>query len=229
MRIKVLFEECLLFQKRAEKVSVVDNTEPFLKQLSDIKGFDDRVAFAEEHCQKKLGEGSSRTAFQLSSDFIIKVAHNEKGLAQSKEEMQVSLEGRECVNNAIVADAEYKWIIFKNSEKITEKRFKEIVGCSFKHFTDSLFAKFNNESDRWPEHKDYGEISENPFFLCCAEIVFSNDLLLGDLSKISSYRERDGKIILSDVGFTKTVYRDFYEDDSSSSSSSSTVKTTEES
>lgn len=226
MNLKSIFDECLLFERKAEDIRVVPNDEPFLQKLSNIKDFDDRIKFAEEHCEKKLGEGSSRTAFLLNKDFILKVAHNEKGLAQNRCEAEVSLEGKECVNNALVSDVEHKWIIFANSEKLTEKRFKEITGFSFSNFTDTLLAKFNNESDAWGDNKNYEEIEKLPFFLCVSEIVFANDLLIGDLSKISSYRERDGKVILADVGLSKKVWEQWYKSDSSSSSPS-TVKTTE--
>jgi hypothetical protein len=230
MRLKTLYEECSLFEKRAQKVSLVDNTEPFLQHLSSLKDFDERIEFAEKHCEKKLGEGSSRSAYLLNKDFILKLALSEKGIAQNKTEAEVSKAGKPCINNVLVADSQFIWLIFRNSKKLTEERFEEIIGYPFKHVSDALYAKWNNESDKWKAHKDYEEIVKLPFFICVSESIYANDLLVGDLSKISSYRERDGQVIVADAGLSKEVFDDFYRSDSSSSSSSSSSpKTTEKS
>ena len=210
------------FEKMANspttQVSVVDNSEPLLKQLSDIKEFDDRIKFAEEHF-KKLGEGSSRTAFQIDDSLILKVAHNEKGIAQNLVEMDPKLQ-RPCINKAEVADAAGKWIIFPSNDTITEKRFKEIVGFGFKPFMNALFYKFNNESDKWSPPRDYEEIEKNPLFMCLMETVLFCDLQLGDLDKCSSWGEVNGKVVLRDAGLNREVYKDYYQSDSSSTSSS---------
>src|ERR1700733_13983430 len=79
-----LFDRCKRFWKTAKelKVSLVENNDPFLKQLSDTKDYKKRVELAEESF-KKLGEGSSRTIFKMDDNNILKVAHNEKGEAQN--------------------------------------------------------------------------------------------------------------------------------------------------
>lgn len=220
MKPSVLHHECQLFATAAESVRVVDNTDPFLRRLSELKTFDQRIEFADRHCQKKLGEGSSRTAFDCGGGMVLKVSHNPKGIAQSLHEMDVSRSNFDCVNNAVVGDPEGKWILFEQSKELTEKRFDEIVGFSFKHFTTSLFSTFNNESDHWKEPSDYDEIKRSELFACCSAVVWKYDLLIGDLSKISSYRERDGKVLLADCGLSKDVHREHYQSTSSSSSPS---------
>jgi len=225
MRLKALYEECGLFEKKAQKVSVVENTEPFLQELSKIKDFDKRIEFAEKHCKKKLGEGSSRVCFQLNDEFIMKVSFNEKGCAQSKTEMKPVVQ-RDCVNAALVADPDGKWIIFHMTQPLTEKKFKEIMGYSFTEFTNSLFYKFNQESDKWKKPKKYDEITENAFYCCIASLVYSADLLIGDLSKISSWKLKDGKVVLTDAGLDRDTYAAHYERETSSGNKTS-VKSSE--
>jgi hypothetical protein len=216
-----LFKRCHEFQKLAEKVSIVENTEPFLQRLSSLS-FKEAIKFCDEHCEKKLGEGSSRAAYMLNDDLMLKVAFNPKGNAQCKVEANISALQFPCVNNALVADPEGRWIIFQATEKVTEKRFKELTGMSFGHFTDTLFYKFNNESDEWSKPKEYDEIVKNPFFLCVSNLTFECDEQIGDIAKISSFGERNGKILIVDGGLSRDVFEEFYAGDSSSS-----VKSTE--
>jgi len=214
-----LFEKCKLFMKRATelKVSLVENSDPILKQLSELKDFDDRVELAEKHWEK-LGEGSSRTVFKISDDLIIKIAHNEKGLAQCKVEAEFDLQ-KPCVANVVVADPEGKWLIMKFTETMTKQDFKKIVGFGFETFMNALFYAYNNESDDWAEPKEYDKIKEHPLFKCLGEMVVDGSCLLGDFDKTSSFGIRDGKVYLRDWGFNKEVHDKFYQSKTPSKSS----------
>src|ERR1700689_2810872 len=57
MSLKDLYKQASKFAELSvAKVSVVENTDPILKEISDAKSFDDRVCIAEKHWEK-LGEG----------------------------------------------------------------------------------------------------------------------------------------------------------------------------
>jgi hypothetical protein len=214
-----LFEKCREFLKRATelKVSLVENNDPILKQLSELKDFDDRVELAKKHW-KLLGEGSSRIVFQISDDLIIKIAYNNKGIAQDKVEAEFDLQ-KPCVANVVVADPEGKWLIMKFTETMTKQDFKKIVGFGFETFMNALFYAYNNESDEWVEPKEYDKIKEHPLFKCLGEMVVDGNCLLGDFDKTSSFGIRDGKVYLRDWGFNKAVNKDYYEDKTPSKSS----------
>lgn len=220
-----LYNQCDIFEKLCEKqIHVEKSSNPTLQELSDIRDFKDRIEFAKEHFEL-LGEGSSRTAFQLNHDLIIKIAHNDKGLAQCLVEMKPGVQ-KPCVNNAVMADPKGKWVIFRSNEKLTREDFEKLVGFSFSTFMNSLFYSMNNESDKWSKPKDLDTIRENELFKCVANLVFENQLLIGDLDKISSWGLLDGKPVIRDAGLDKDTYNKFYADEDSSSSSSS-VKTSE--
>ncbi|SRR5258708_2529103 len=224
-----LIEKCSSFQKLAEdkKISVKKNTNPVLQKLSDIEDFDDRIEFAKKQWGKPLGEGSSRTVFGVNEDLIIKIAHNLKGQAQNTVEMDPKTQ-RSCTNNIVVADAEGKWVIMQNTKPLTKERFKELVGFGFEQFTNALFYKFNNEeSDRWPLPRDYEKIEGSQLFVCLAELIFETDQQIGDVGKINSFRELDGRVVLADYGLSREVYKKYYKSDSSSSTSHSPPKTSE--
>jgi hypothetical protein len=213
-----LLQACQKFMRLALKTSIVENSDPVLKRLSDIREFDDRVKFAEEHWEK-LGVGSARAVFKISDDLIIKIAINEKGIAQVKAEIQPEMQ-KSCVATIVVADPDGKWAISHFTETMTKEDFKRIVGVGFANFMACLFYAYNNESDRFGNKpKDYDAIKHLPLFKCVGQMVVDNGTLLGDIEKISSWGVRDDRVYVRDWGLTKQVYRSEYETDSSSESS----------
>lgn len=196
------------------KGRIVENNDEILKEISSLKDFDKRVELAEENFEK-LGEGSSRTIFQISDSLVLKVAHKEAGIQQNSEEMRIK---SPCLNNVLAADTEGKWIIVRWTENITEDDFEDVVGISFKTFGKALYYKMNNEvHDDKP--KDYEEIIEHPLFKCLITAVVKYDLQTGDISKISSWGLLDGKVLLRDFGLTKEVFADYYEADDDNTTS----------
>jgi hypothetical protein len=210
--IESLLKRCDEFEKRVKfAVSVIENTDPVLKQLSDLEDFDDRIKFAEKKWEK-LGEGSSRTVFKINDFLIIKIAHNKKGIAQNENEMNPELQTC-CVTKTIVADAKCKWLVTHLTDSMTKEDFKKKMGFSFDMFSKALLYAFNNEDDV-KEPKNYDEIKKHPFFKCVSRVVINGSLLVGDLEKVSSYGIKNGEIYLRDYGFTKEIFEDFYEDKS---------------
>jgi hypothetical protein len=209
----------LLTAEKFEKLTdsggkIVKNNDEILKEISSLKDFDDRIELAEENFDK-LGEGSSRTIFQISDSLVLKIAHNEKGLAQNEAEMGLK---SPCINNVLVADTEAKWIIVRFTETMSEEDFKDTIGVPFKTFMKALYFKHNNEiHDDRPD--DYDEIVQNPFFKCISKTALEHDLQIGDVAKTSSWGLLDGKPVLRDFGLTKDVFIDYYECDSDNETS----------
>lgn len=221
-----IFDLCDAFTKVAT-VSLVENDRfPLLKELSEIKDFDERVEFAKERWDC-LGEGSARAAFQYSDKAVLKVALNDKGIAQNGTESSPKMQ-TPCTSRILAADGAMKWLLFENNKTITEKQFASITGMKFSEYCDALWQVFDNNSD-YKNLKHSDEIRSNPFFKCVCKLVMENDLLLGDLTsgKISSYGEVDGRVVIRDFGLTREEWAKQYDD--SSSSSRSTPKSTPES
>jgi hypothetical protein len=199
------------------KTSLVENNDPVLKRLSDIKSYDDRVKFLEGMFEK-LGEGSSRVVFKMDDKNIIKCAINERGIAQNLAEGNPRMQ-RSCTNDIAAVDAKGKWLIMRFTESITKERFKELTGLSFDPFFEAIHYKFNNESDNWSPPRDYEKIEKHPLFECVANLIFDMDMQIGDLAKINGWSELDGRPVLRDTGLTREIFQDMYATDSSPSSS----------
>lgn len=212
---------CEIFRKMATPIlSLKKNSNPILEEISAAKNYDDRIAIAKDQKWKKLGEGSSRAVFQINEKTIIKIAINDKGIAQNLSEMRPECRG-ECVNPVLLADAKGKWLIARHAEKITKEIFKQHIGYGFDAFVNCLSYAFNNESDK-KKPKDYDGIKHTKLFSCLARLIIDNELLIGDLKKLNSYYLLDGNIVLGDAGFSRKIYDRYYSHSTSSESSERT-------
>jgi hypothetical protein len=205
MNITSLFNKCAAFAKMAfSGHSVKKNKHPLLKSLSDAKDFEDAVEIADEQWEK-LGEGSARAVYKLSDKLIIKIAINEKGISQNLSEMSFEAQC-DCVAKVLLADGKGKWLIMQFTESVSDDQFTKLVGCSLKTFSNALFYAFNNESDDFTKPRDYDTIKKLPLFQCLGKVIMSENSLIGDWSKLSSYGELNGKILVRDYGFSKHVH-----------------------
>ena len=71
-----------------EIVTEIDNSFDF-DELLKFDQFEDRVDYLRGKCQF-VGKGSSRTTFILNDKTALKIAHNEKGIAQNENEIKLS-------------------------------------------------------------------------------------------------------------------------------------------
>ena len=191
----------------------------FLAKIEKLETYDERKEFAKYYFNK-LGEGSSRIVYIIDKNRLLKLAKNDKGIAQNKAECDHSRKSK-IFNKILKKSKKYSYIIVENLKKLTEKRFKKLTGFTFKSFEKSFDYKMGSSED---EPKDYDDISKKWFFKELIKVCENYSLVTGDLTKISSFGERNGKIILIDSGLTKKIYNDFYENKSNSSSGSGSSK-----
>jgi hypothetical protein len=202
-------------------IKMVDSIDPVLEEISALSSFKDRVKLAREHFEE-LGEGSARTIFKISDSLILKIAHNPKGLAQNQSEGLPTMQC-DCANKVLFADKEFKWIVMRFTSEITEEEFEDLIGFDFRQFIKCAYWKFRNE-EHTGKPRLFNEIVQHPLFRCLEKMILENQLQIGDLDKVSSWGNLDGKIVLRDFGLTKDVFKKYYEDDDSSSSTATSSK-----
>ena len=209
---KFLKRKIELFRKLADgislKVDVIKLHDPILKKLMSIKSYKDRMEFLKDSFEL-LGEGSSRAVYALSETLIIKLATNIKGLAQNLEESRICAQ-RNCTAKVILADHEGKWNINNRIEKIDKVDFEKLTGIDFDDFTSSIYYQLNAEGD-YKKPNRYNEVSMNPFFKDVVGLILDANLQIGDLRKLSSWGELNGKAVLSDFGLSRDVWSSLYE------------------
>lgn len=186
------------------------NLNEILKHLSSLETFKDRIDYAEKHLEH-LSSGSSRLIYKVG-DQVLKLAKNERGVAQNKVEANPKMKSK-YINPTIKADKNGIWKLSPYLEKITEKEFEKMTGFNFKEFGKALEHKIDDEEK--PEH--YEEISKSEIFKEFIRLTEDFDLLIGDMIRISSFGKKDDHVILLDAGLDNSVWEKFYNENEKSS------------
>lgn len=182
-----------------------------LKNLSKLETYNARKKYAEKNLEH-LSSGSSRIVYLSSKDTIIKLAKNDKGVAQNKAESNPDIKS-DLANKVIRHADNYSWIESAYIDKITNKEFKEMTGMDFDDFGESIRYGLKNVSGNKDREKpeNFEDIEGSDLYKELKELGKKFKLMPGDLARISSWGKKDGKPILIDVGLTKDVFEDFYE------------------
>jgi len=183
----------------------------------NMKTFAAQIRYANEKL-KRIAQGSSRIIFEIDDKTVLKLAKNFKGIAQN--EVESSLSNNYMVPEDIIAkvlekDENNRWIVMERAKKITSGRFKQLMNgvdiinfyFYIKKYTvrrDPLFGFYINPED---EEK----LDNNEFAQDLIEMINNFDLETGDFGRPSSFGEIDGRLVITDYGLTKEVYKKHYD------------------
>lgn len=194
------------------------NVEDFKK----IKSFAGRVKYCEEKLQR-ISSGSSRIVYKIDDEKVLKLAKNQKGIAQNKTEIGFS---NDYMWVGLVAEIfEYDenglWVEMELAKKLSPKQFKSIVGISFEEYCKGLkYYEFERESESNRRYyslskpEKYDEMWENEYTNEILQLIGSFELPVGDLCRTNTYGivKRDGEdtIVIIDYGLSNEVYDSYY-------------------
>jgi len=188
-----------------------------LNNLEKLETFAARKKYAEKNLSH-LSSGSSRIVYLTADKTVIKLAKNEKGIAQNKVESNPEMKSK-YLNPIISSAKNNSWLETHYLEKITEKEFEKMTGAEFSEFGDCLSYILKHVSDESSDNKpkSFEKISKLEIFKELKRIGEKFKLLPGDMSRISSWGHRNNQPVLIDSGLTRSVFDQYYEDSSSSS------------
>ena len=192
-----------------------------LKNLEELENYNSRKEYAEKNL-KHLSSGSSRTVYSTPDDTILKLASNDKGIAQNEAESNPKMKSK-FLNETIKCAKNYAWMETHYLDKITAKEFEEMTDLDFDDFGEALRYGLKNVSDNseLEKPKNFDEVAKSEIYKEMKRIGEKFKLMPGDIARISSWGTKDGRPVLIDAGLTKDVFDEFYDDSSSSKSSSS--------
>jgi len=217
MKLSSVITQSEIFYSLATKEKLPENSDDLKIILSNIDKLDTysaRKKYAENNLEH-LSSGSSRIVYQSPKHTIIKLAKNDKGIAQNKVEAHPKIKS-EYLNQILSFSKKYSWIETYYLEKITEKEFEEMTGVNFSDFGEAIkygLKDISGSSKSKPSNFD--KIQKSKIFKEIKKIAEACNLMPGDLSRISSWGTKDDKPVLIDAGLTKEVFEKFYEKDSS--------------
>lgn len=187
-----------------------------LKNLEKLENYNSRKKYAEKNL-KHLSSGSARIVYLTPDKTIVKLAKNDKGLAQNKAESNPKMKSK-FLNETISRAKNYSWIETHYLDKITVKDFKKMTGLEFEDFSDAIgygLKKISGNSDK-EKPKNFDKVEKSEIYKEMNRIGEKFKLMPGDLSRISSWGTLDKHPILIDAGLTKDVYSKFYDSSSAS-------------
>lgn len=192
-----------------------------LEKFKSIRSFAGKLRYADEHL-KKLASGSARTIFKIDDEKVLKVAKNNKGLAQNSVESEFYLQNYDIIARVFETDEDNEFLEMEYAKKITKKRFKELTGLTLQEVQDYLSYLHYDMNPRKrsryyvPKEINLSEYESNfEFISSLREVCLDYDMNYpGDFGRESTYGEvmRNGEptIVIIDFGLTNSVYDDFY-------------------
>lgn len=196
--------------KKTEKLPPnSDNVKEILKNIEGMDTFAAKKKYAEKNLER-LSSGSSRIVYVMPDGTVLKLAKNERGVAQNKAEGNPKMKSR-YLNETIGLAKNHSWLNTYYLDKITEKEFEEMTDIDFKLFGKCIsygLKKISSDSEKKP--KDFDKIAKTKIYKEFERLGKEFNLLPGDMSRISSFGQRSGHPVLIDAGLTRKIFDKFY-------------------
>lgn len=192
-----------------------------IDEFKKLSSFNARVKYCEEKL-KRISSGSSRIVYQIDEEKVLKLAKNQKGVAQNEQEIQWGNDGYygDILAKVFDYDENNLWVEMELARRINPRKFQEIIGVPLKEYEYYLTKKVNEYQGK-PTFRHltvepkYEEILENNEFVDkLISFIMDTDSPLGDYGRLSSFGivTRDGQdtIVVIDYGLNTDVYDTFY-------------------
>lgn len=196
--------------------------------LVSLPSYDKRLKYCQQYLQK-IGAGSSRIVFAVDDEKVLKVAKNQKGIAQNQEEMQDWRQNYyDCFAKVYDASEDGIFLEMQAARRAKPSDFKRLTGygfdvmCAWIEYTANLYLPRNRQhyrnsnydelfdSEEWADGLDnYNLFSRIHSYLCdtCTQAY-------GDFERISSWgvvsEDGEEKLVLIDFGLTDEIFDDYY-------------------
>lgn len=186
-----------------------------LDEFLSITTYAGQVRYAGDKL-RRIASGSARIIYEIDEYTVLKLAKNRKGIAQNKVEADIGTEDyfEDILARVLEADEKERWIVMERAKKISKGKFKSLMdGIDMRDF--QYYLRKKTEFDRYdffdvnPDAEE--KLDENEFAQSLVELIENYDLHVGDFGRPSSFGEIKGRLVLTDYGLNKQVYRQYYD------------------
>lgn len=198
-----------------------------MEEFKSLNSFSKRVKYCNERL-KFLGQGSSRRVYQIDNNKCLKLAKNEKGIAQNLAEQDGYLQSLECFAKTFDDDKNGLWNEMELARKAKVGDFKRITGLGWdvmKAWIEKVSLLYRNRKSFYDISK-YEKIFNSEKF---QEMVYEDNTIwgqierymtdytlesYGDLQRLSSWgivnRNGHDVLVLIDYGLNDSVGKEYY-------------------
>lgn len=198
-----------------------------LQTLDSIKSFNGRLKYCKQMLGPSFGSGSSRIIFEIDDNKVLKLAKNQKGVAQNEFEEETSRYGSMVVK-VFECGNDYTWLVEENCIPAKEKDFEMMLGIPFETYCDlirfyynrycrngkqvSLYTMSSDEADKLIDQ--LYEQDEYGFVQRVFNLMGDYQLPFGDLTRISTYgvvmRDGEPELVIIDSGLSEEILNTYY-------------------
>lgn len=193
-----------------------------IDQFKALRKFSERVKYCEANLQR-ISSGSSRIVYKIDDTKVLKLAKNQKGIAQNETEIEWGQDGYygQILARTIESDPNALWVEMELARKVTNKMLEQFFGVPLMDVQAYMHNILMNSRMRYSIEQQYKDIlDEHPFVNML--LNFCHDLgttgssaaHINDLCRASSYglvkRGGENEIVLIDFGLTESVYTTYY-------------------
>jgi len=191
-----------------------------MEHFKTLSKFAERVRYCDQHL-KKISSGSARVVYLVDDKMVLKLAKNQKGIAQCETEIQWG--GDSYFDEILARTIEYHpdglWVEMELARKVKKSDFSVLEdGINFDEFGKYLKNFELENNGRKPfynmtdAHKEI--LNENQFTQTICEFMLNTDSPAGDLMRLNSYgivnRNGEDIIVIIDFGLTNDIYNEYY-------------------
>lgn len=190
-----------------------------MEHFKTLSKFAERVRYCDQHL-KKISSGSARIVYLVDDKMVLKLAKNQKGIAQCETEIQWG--GDSYFDEILARTIEYHpdglWVEMELARKVKKSDFQRFEDINFDEFGKYLknFELENNGKRPFygitDAHKEI--LNENQFTQTICEFMLNTDSPAGDLMRLNSYgivnRNGEDIIVIIDFGLTNDIYNEYY-------------------
>lgn len=195
-----------------------------LDVFSSLPTFKDKIEYCNIHL-KKLGAGSSRIAYRIDNEKVLKIAKNKKGIAQNEAEISFGASLYPQIFAQIFnADTRTNlWLEMELAEKPTTQDFKDIFGIPMKEFFGvvakiievAIGKRMNGKTENSERLYNQFMAEEHPFFYTLQTYLYDyTPQYPADLLRLVNWGKviRNGQehIVIIDNGLSDDVARQYY-------------------
>ena len=193
-----------------------------LEEFKNIRSYAAKLRYAEEYLGKPLGRGTSRVVYRVDKDKVLKLAKNEKGIAQNNAETDwYNTSYYESILAKVIDfdDKDGLWVEMELAYKVKESDFERLWGLDFGAIGRYLSNRDNENNGRRPIYgyataEEKFELDKSDEVMNLVSFMFDSSSSPGDLGKLNSWgivHRPDGEeIVLIDFGLTNSVYQSYY-------------------
>lgn len=216
---KVLFSESAI---RLIKEAALDSFS--LQQLASIPTYAGRLKYCKQQLGNPIGSGSSRTVFQIDDEKVLKLAKNQKGIAQNEKENEVSRYYSADIFPEVYENAEdFSFLVSDFVLPAKPQDFVQLLGIKWDDYValvTRLYLNYANNRQAWAigdamDSERANELLENNEWLYELQCYMGDyGIPFGDLVRIANYglTNKDGhtKLVILDSGLDEEILNSYY-------------------